>query len=572
MIKQKGMNKTLVGLAAPDARSLILFMALTVVSCGKDEAADKLYEEAVLLVKEAQAADDRSFIQAEELYTQALDKVQKVIAEHGSSAIAKRIERGEATLGAQTFENLKRKVLPDIREKAEAEKNPFAAALLVTRSVTLPSARMKTIEDVIGRLSKAGRFDQALDVAASLDAFHKATALAQVAGAAAETGKLDQALAIVEKIALPSVRANGIAAVAAGVAQKSPERAPDLLDQARKAVDDIKVDESKVDVLIRIASAYLVLGNAEKGAEALKKALATAEQIKAGWARDDEMVRIATGLSDAGFPEQALQVAKTITKSEKQAAAYAEVAWDHVAAGRIDAAIEVTRLPKDRLLRGKLLGGLVERAADSGKTEETRQLWEVIERSDDIGRIYVALFRDRVLAAKAVALGREWKFDDALPLVRAIIKPEVRAAAAADLSSPLAEAGRKRDAEDLLQTNLAASRRIPDPNTRTEALAKLALAYARIGHYVNAVETAALTEKPETKTQVLSESAVWIARSGRHDKAHEMFGQAIASISAIAYASGRAAALSDIGFRYAEAGLEPDDQAKAILFGIVKKR
>jgi len=550
-----------------------LIPALLMSACGPDdEAAQKLYSEASKLVMSAQAARGNSYIDAYEKYEKAMGILDRLLKEHGKSETAKKLLENEAGIGAYTYSEFRDEVLVKAQKQAQAQEGPFACAVLVAGTIKLPTAREKVMDELIGTLAGAGRFDVALKLAKSLNVFHREKAFSILAGKYAEKGRFEDALKLASGIKVKTFRTTADALVAKHLARAGKKSdAVRMLKSASAAVGGIELPGTRVDVLVLLADAYVVAGEVEESARMLDSAVSEVEKIKFGYSRWEAVTKIAIGYARAGHIDQAFKLARTVDKKDARARVFGDMAMAHAREGRHGEAVQAVEQIQYSRKRLETLSTLAEYYAQAGILEQATEILKMIASASDVGRVYVSMHRDRALLALAQAYAGVGGHDRGLKMARSIERPEYRAKALARVAGEFALAGKVDDAEYLLVKAQSAANRIQDPKARTDALSDLALEYVKVGRFEIALKRVKDIKKPELRVSSIADIAVKTARLGDIPKSLGVFAKSIDAVKDIDYASGKAQALADIGLKYVEAGLEPDEEAQALLFKIVKE-
>ena len=153
--------------------------------------ANRLFVEASRLFELAKEAEGESYIEALKLYRGALSRLEKVTTFYPSTKLAVELMQGEARVGPYTIEDLKERAIPEVEPKAEAEENPLACTLLVARAIKDTFTQTARLTNVAGTYAQIGQYDQALQIAKTIEGaeHNEAWALAEIAGAYAKAGQ-----------------------------------------------------------------------------------------------------------------------------------------------------------------------------------------------------------------------------------------------------------------------------------------------------------------------------------------------------------------------------------------------
>jgi len=549
-----------------------LALLLGLAGCGKDKEAQKLYEEASQILLKAQVVSDESYAQAYELTNQAHEKLKRIMSQYGSTDIAEKLTNGEARIGGSTWEDFKRTVVDRVKQKAEAETSPFALSVLVAETINLPSGKEKAMDEIIRLLADTGQYDGAISLASSLDVFHKAMALAELSGHAANAGQFDRARTISESIPLETFRTQALAELGTALAKagKKPD-AQKILSAAIEAAEKIDVPASKVDMQILVALGLGRAGETEKAASILAAASNTVNQANVGWSKAEVLARIAGAYAESGLFDQATVLARSIGKPEPEGDVLAKLALNHAGKGNLDKALEVTARIEHVPSRLSTLNQLAVWCAETGRLADALRVIGIIVRQEaSAGKVMASLYKDKTIPVVADAFAKERQFDQALTLIRAIERPGFRASALVKVADRYAAAGQGDDASVLLHQAREAANEIKDTTTKTEVLDELALAFVKTGAIEKGLELIKALQKPELEAKALAGMGVKTAESGDKGKASEILSRALEAARTISYESGKAVALAEIGASYARAGISPNEPAKKSLHQMIK--
>src|SRR5215211_1912850 len=280
----------------------------------------------------------------------------------------------------------------------------------------------QALADVAGALTRARRFDKALDAAQAIEnTTLREEALRTVAEALAQVGRLDEALEVVQVIEDNVERAVALALVAVALAQLGEDdRANTLLDDALEAT---QATEEKVVgwpiVLAAVAEALAQAGHSDRANTVFGEALEAAQAIEDHWSRGDALIAVAEALAEVGRFDEALGIAQAVPYLEQDARALVAVVLAQV--GRFDEALDVGQsLDWGSYLRAQVLGNVADALAQAGYEERANA---VLDEALKVTRAINPWSRGDPLIALTEALAQVGRFDEALETAQSIDWP-----------------------------------------------------------------------------------------------------------------------------------------------------
>jgi tetratricopeptide (TPR) repeat protein/lipopolysaccharide biosynthesis regulator YciM len=376
---------------------------------------------------------------------------------------------------------------------ALAKAGYFDQAAEVTGSISDNFDRARMFTDLAVAFAQAGDprapafFDQAAEVTHSIPnaevnyfGFHtRAFALASLAGALAKAGRFDQAFDIARSISDEGQRGGALAGLALALA--TTERFDQAFDIARSISDEGQRDGA----LARLA---LALATAER----FDQAFDIARSISDEGQRNSALASLAPVLAKAGYFDQAADAAHNITDADDRVQALTALATvlaqisDPRAAAILDQAAKVAQ------------AGHFDRAS---KVERSITVDE-----DHLLALVLAHRADKdhtlALADLAIALVQAGRFDQATEVADNITYDFYRVAVLSELATVLAQVSDPRAAA-LFDQAAKVAHGIPDDHDRALALARLAAALAQAGHFDIAADiTRSITHDAEAAQQL----------------------------------------------------------------------
>jgi len=266
-----------------------------------EDEADKLYNDAVKLVKSAKEIEPTSYQEAYKCIRQALEIMDEIITKYPESQVAFKISLGDLKLENYTTEQLK-KLLPKLQTAASLEeqviKYPERAAVpildqaykTINRKVMVTYDFEKATKEIVRLYAELGQFNKALKIANNISVIYydgrsemKSNMLTKIKIEQARTyiidGQLEKALDIAKEdkgVRILDKRLRNIhsdscdriyTAIAATIADIGD------LEKSLYITEKIQNNYHKARSLICIARAYEKIGNFNKAHELLDKAI-----------------------------------------------------------------------------------------------------------------------------------------------------------------------------------------------------------------------------------------------------------------------------------------------------------
>jgi hypothetical protein len=326
-------------------------------------------------------------------------------------------------------------------------------ALEAARKIGDAGARVRALGRVMGALARAGRPDEAtalvpeaLASARNLDAGARWSALGVVADTLARAGKSSEARETARGIDDPSARTQAVASVVDVLAKA------DHLDEARAVARLIETPDERAKALAGIVDVLVQSGAREGAGQVADEMLAAVAQltvdVRARYTATAHVIETLAGL------------------------------------GRTDAAVELTRRANNEGDRARALGWIVGVAASTRQREAARRV--AAEAVETARHMVDASARAAVLMDVAEALANADSSAEVSPLAREALTafgPRASPSQLERIVRLFTLTGKKQDAKQVAERELAAIGELPAGRARTNALASLALvtAVARAG-------------------------------------------------------------------------------------------
>ncbi len=406
-----------------------------------------------------------------------------------------------------------------------------------------------SVELIATALAKAGDTDLAQETLVQAFALiperqrpdGRAHALGTVATALANTGKVEEALAMAKDIRVAEFRIRVLQGIA-DVLRKSENDtlAQYPLRQALTMARQIDRDDRRREtILVEIAIALAMAGN-------VTQAVAAINDIE-GPMRGYAFAGLASALATAGNVEkaqstlnQALTEAREIGVDDRRRdLVFAAIATAQATAGDVGQALETANEIDNDYSRAQASEKIASALVRYGNVKEALAAAKEIDNDG---------FRNQALAGIAIELSEAENVEQALATMRNIDNPMWRGHALAGIARALAEAGNVGRA-------LETAKEIDAANCRGSALGGIAATLAKTGNATQALATAKDIEDAELRARALMQIANTLAKGGHIKQARHSLIQVLAMAKEIDVGvHNREPALGEIATALAEAG------------------
>lgn len=271
---------------------------------------DALFQEASSLYNSAQKVENENFAESYRYYKLASEKIEDLLSSYPTSKEASQVVQGKLRIGGYTYDELKGKVLPQTKRKAEAEADPIEAIILLAERKADEAYLEAVLNGVIRIYKKRGQIEKAVEVALTRTRFFdRPRFLMKLAFDYSEQGKKKEALALLEKATAPPPqplkedwqieRFNSIKVMIASayIRLEAPERARLLLDQVLPTA-------KSATILAELATGYANIGDKEKADVLFARAVA----LKGRW----DVESLARSLAEAGRYDEARRMLQEV--------------------------------------------------------------------------------------------------------------------------------------------------------------------------------------------------------------------------------------------------------------------
>ena len=292
------------------------------------------------------------------------------------------------------------------------------------------SDKVWALREIARAYAEAGHYDQALQIAGTMNADDKAGALRRIAGGSATTGRYDQALRTANTIEHTIYKALALEEIAGSYAKAGQ------YDQALQIARTIEDASIKTRVLAEIASKYAQAGERKKATEILSQVIQGRPSLE-----DFVLKEIAGAYAEAGQYDQALQIARTIEDAYDKTWALTEIATQYSQAGEktyaakvLSEALQVATTVTNMHPKTGVFHEMMAQCAETGQYDLILQIGNTI---DD------ASVKVSALVLSAVAYAQAGQYDQALQVVNTIENADFKASTLSSIARTYAQGGRK---------------------------------------------------------------------------------------------------------------------------------
>jgi tetratricopeptide (TPR) repeat protein len=281
--------------------------------CGSpDEKANKLFVEACGLVESAKQVEETSYSGAFEAYKEAEAKIGRIISKYPSSRLAVDLTQGRAMVGPYTLTEFKQTTVPIARILAEAEKSLDACALFPGRMLGHynPERALGMHLEAARAYARAGRRDKVDAVLSDLlkamplseDADDNEDLLEQIASIYKDTGLLEQAAQVANRISDESDRGRMLAGI---VKACTDTLQVGMMTDIARTID---YEFSRIEAVIDIAPMLLETGRAPRAWEMLEDAVMLTRRVGTEVGKGTLLARIARVFAGVGETDRAGEI------------------------------------------------------------------------------------------------------------------------------------------------------------------------------------------------------------------------------------------------------------------------
>jgi len=358
--------------------------------------------------------------------------------------------------------------------------------------------------------------DCAVKIAQAIDGLEgRSETLSLIALKYAESGQLEAAAELTETIDDSYLREQALA----GVAAKCIEAG--AADYAEKLAGMIEDDTAYALATEQMAAAYAESGAIEKSIEVAHRLADSAPTLS----------QIALICSGRGLSAQALEVARSIDYADLKASVLVELADKALQDGRKSEALELlpeaTKAAQEIEFLEPRISNLAAIASLNKKCGQEEQALEILVRAHQLCDKSEDVANDAAFTQIAVGFAELQRYDQADEVIAQIENPFQFVHASAQVALESHKAGDSARALTLLADagEIARDEEVYGEQTlimRESALDDLAISYATVGHYDEALQATVLMNAPDRQHRAQGEIAKLSAASGNNSRVFEV--------------------------------------------------
>lgn len=358
--------------------------------------------------------------------------------------------------------------------------------------------------------------DCAVQIAQAIDGLEgRSEIISLIAVRYAESGQLDVAVDLAETIKDSYLRDQALAGIAAKCIEVGDA------DYADKLSDMIEDDTAYALATEQMAVAYAESGAFEKSIEVAHRLAESAPTLS----------RIALACVAGGLPVQALEVARSIDYADLKAPVLVELAAKALHDGRNPEALELlpeaTKAAEEVEFPEQRISTLVAIASLNKKCGQEEQALEILARAHHLCNESEDLAKDPALAQIAGGFAELQRYDRADQVIEEIEDPFQFAHATARVALEYHQAGDSARALTLLAEAMEIGRDEEvygeqSLRVRESLLDELAVCYALVGHYEEALQITGLMNSQDQQHRTLGGIAKLCVRSGNNSRVFQV--------------------------------------------------
>lgn len=325
---------------------------------------------------------------------------------------------------------------------------------------------------------------------------------AEIALEYANTGDLEQAIALTEKIEDYLTRNETLVELAGQLAARGE------YEEAKQLVERIREYESyKAKGLARIGRYYAIAGNNQAASEMFSQAIAFTQTLDAEYIQPMAFAEIAIEYAAAGKESEAMQIVAEINDETSKAMALAGIASALAETQPLSKALQIVQMIADDYYQGEALTDIAQKVT----TTTTTQLNSVVQ---SINKIEDETNKNAALAEIVMIYIRTGQFDQAAQLTETLVDDTWL------LPGIIAEYAKTGQIN-----RITALTNLMDENEywQNRALIEMANGYAGIGDFDTALALANGIDSPDTKSSALMAIAQQYVEVEQYRQALELF-------------------------------------------------
>ena len=358
--------------------------------------------------------------------------------------------------------------------------------------------------------------DCAVELARSIDGLEeRSEIISLIAVKHAESGELDVAVDLAETINDSYLRDQALAGIAAKCIQVG------AADYADKLSDMIEDDTAYALATEQMAVAYAESGTLEKSIEVAHRLTESGPTLS----------RVALVCVAKGETVQALEVARSIDYADLKAPVLVELAAKAIHDGRkpeaLELLLEAAETAEEIEFSEQRIATLVTIASLNKKCEQEEQALETLARAHHLVNESEDLAKDGALAQIAGGFAELQHYDQADQVIEEIDDPFQFAHATARVALECHKAGNSARALTLLADAMEIGRDeevygAQSLSMRESVLDELAVCYAMVGYYDEALQIPGLMSSQDQQHRTLGEIAKLCVHSGNNSRVFEV--------------------------------------------------
>lgn len=506
------------------------FSVILLISClSPSEKANNLFVDACRLVKSAQKTEEESYSEAYELYITALTKAEKITSKYPLSQIAKQLQKGQTKIVIFTLSELKEKIVPYAKMKAEAEKNQLTCAFLIAQTIEYGSFKNEALFKIAVKHARLGQYDQALYVInrikGVLGAFYITEFLDNLAEEYTKNRKigeffkkLPQIIQLTETIDDNFFLTRALVAIADKFFEVGDKNnGPKFLAQALEAAKTPR----NARALIKVANEYSKVGRKDKSLEILSEAVQIVKIIQPCYEKAMYLIQIANEYLKIGQDIKSYDLFSLIIQTAK-------------------------RLDLTSTKRNYEVGWMVREFIKTKQYDKALQVAEVIK---------LGIVRNIFIGEIAVNCAEGHEFDKAFKIVTNIDDPSIIAWTLVGIESEYEKIGQKDKSDKIFNRVIELIKKAKATKFyNTWSLTEMVIKYIDVKNYDKALKIAETIKGTSDKIGALTKIAVEYAKSGDRNRAFDILVKAKQVIKATKNNHNGLEDMIEIARSYAEIG------------------
>ena len=345
------------------------------------------------------------------------------------------------------------------------------------------------------------------------------------------------------------------------------DKASDVLEQASEIAQTVEDVQSKIKLLLQVASGYVANQYSaarypDKAADLLEKASESTQTVEDIQSKIKLSLQVASVYIDAEefasatpLLNSALQLTQATTEKQAKLAFLTDIASQYAAANQKDKAADIVAqieqlrqtINTHYFRRGSILDTLTKVYAELGNLEQAFQLIDTIEvgfykdsKLAQVAREYIkrgqydqALqiaqhlegfhFRPQILQIIVGKYTTQGQLDQALQVVQTIQEESTKVSALVEVADKLIATEQPDNVEPILEQALEIANRAEDANFKASALTSIAQSYRKFGQENQAVDLLDRAAKiADINSHTLAKIAQQYWQTGQEDKATQI--------------------------------------------------